>query len=63
MEKASMEFATTGQKQRLFEWMEYGAATWDCERRVIAKAEFTVSYHFKTSHRLSNQNQPPFLMV
>ena len=41
MEKASMEFATTGQKQRLFEWMEYGAATWDCERRVIAKAEFT----------------------
>jgi hypothetical protein len=22
-----------------------------------------VSYHFKTSHRLSNQNQPPFLMV
>lgn len=41
MDKASLEFATTGQKQRLFEWMEYGAATWDCERRVIAKAKFT----------------------
>lgn len=41
MEKASLEFAATGQKQRLFDWTEYGAATWDSERRVIAKAEFT----------------------
>jgi hypothetical protein len=41
MEKASTEFEATGQKQRLFEWMAYGAATWGCERRVIAKAEFT----------------------
>ena len=41
MEKASVEFAATGPKQRLFEWMEYGAATWDSERRVIAKAAFT----------------------
>jgi len=28
-----------GQKQRLFGWMEYQAGSWDCARRVIAKAE------------------------
>lgn len=30
-----------GQKQRLFEWLRYAAATWDKERWVIAKAEYT----------------------
>ena len=41
MEQAARQFEATGQKQRLFEWMEYGARTWGCERRIIAKAEFT----------------------
>lgn len=29
----------TGEKQRLFGWIEYGASTWGRPRRVIAKAE------------------------
>lgn len=29
----------TGEKQRIFGWVEYGASTWDRARRVIAKAE------------------------
>lgn len=29
----------SGQKQRLFAWVDYAAGTWDLERRVIAKAE------------------------
>jgi hypothetical protein len=41
MENAKEAFAVTGQKQRQFEWIDYAAATWDRERRVIAKAEYT----------------------
>ena len=38
MAKAEEAFAAKGQKQRLFGWVTYAAATWDRERRVIAKA-------------------------
>ena len=31
--------AQSGQKQRLFGWLDYAAGTWDRARRVIAKAE------------------------
>ena len=41
METAKAHFASTAQKQRQFAWINYGAATWDRERRVIAKAEYT----------------------
>lgn len=41
MEQAKTVFAATGQKQRQFGSIEYGAETWDRERRVIAKAEYT----------------------
>ena len=41
MAQAKEAFETQGQKQRLFEWIEYAAATWDRSRRVIAKAEYT----------------------
>jgi hypothetical protein len=41
MEKAKAAFAATQDKQRCFDWIDYGAATWDRERRVIAKAEDT----------------------
>jgi hypothetical protein len=30
-----------GQKQRLFEWLRYAADTWDKERWVIGKPEYT----------------------
>jgi Transposase DDE domain group 1 len=36
---ARWQFRRTGLKQRLFEEFEYAAKTWDCPRRVIAKAE------------------------
>jgi DDE family transposase len=41
MEEAKQVFATTQEKQRHFGWVDYAAATWDRERRVIAKAEYT----------------------
>jgi hypothetical protein len=41
MSQAEAAFAATGDKQRLFEWISYAAHTWDKERRVIAKAEYT----------------------
>lgn len=39
IEQAETDFDATGQKQRLFGEIRYGAATWDGERRVIVKAE------------------------
>jgi hypothetical protein len=41
MEVAKACFERSGQKQRLFEWLRYAADTWDKERWVIAKAEYT----------------------
>jgi hypothetical protein len=41
MGQAASAFATTGEKQRRFGWIDYAAGTWDRERRVIAKAEVT----------------------
>jgi hypothetical protein len=38
---ARWEYRSTGLKQRLFEDFSYAAATWDRQRRVIAKAEHT----------------------
>jgi hypothetical protein len=39
MKKAQGNFERTNEKQRLFEWIRYGAKSWGSERRVIAKAE------------------------
>lgn len=39
MEQAKKQCDATGQKQRLFSWIEYAAGTWDKKRRLIAKAE------------------------
>jgi hypothetical protein len=36
------QFDQTGQKQRVFSEFMYAAETWDCERRVIVKAEHLV---------------------
>lgn len=41
MLESAAGFATEGQKQRRFGWLDYAAGSWDCERRVIAKAEHT----------------------
>jgi hypothetical protein len=41
IEQAEAAFVATGQKQRLFGWLDYGAGTWDKARRVILKAEHT----------------------
>src|SRR3954468_2556890 len=41
MAQAQQTFAKEPQKQRLFGWIDYAAKTWDRERRVIAKAEFS----------------------
>ena len=38
---AATAWATTGEKQRLFGEVRYGAKTWSCDRRVIVKAEHT----------------------
>ena len=37
--KAEEEYKRTGEKQRLFGEVKYGALPWDRERRVIVKAE------------------------
>jgi len=39
LEQAKEQFELTGQKQRLFRQVQYGAATWDQKRLVIIKAE------------------------
>jgi hypothetical protein len=39
MAEAQRAFEATGEKQRLFAEAQYGARTWDSERRVIMKAE------------------------
>jgi hypothetical protein len=41
MAQAEAAFAAAPQKQRLFAWLDYAADTWDRQRRVIAKAEFS----------------------
>jgi len=41
MAEAELAYASTGQKQRQFGWLDYAAQTWDKQRRVIAKAEVT----------------------
>ena len=41
IEMAESLFRMTGEKQRLFTSMRYGAKTWDRRRRVIVKAEHT----------------------
>ena len=38
-DESARRFAQTGQKQRLFGEFMYSAETWDCQRRVIVKAE------------------------
>jgi len=39
--QAQAAFTLAAQKQRIFAWLDYAAATWDRQRRVIAKAEFS----------------------
>ncbi len=39
MKEAEVAFETTGEKQRLFDEIDYAAGTWDRPRRVIMKAE------------------------
>jgi len=41
MAQAEAAFTTDPQKQRIFQWIDYAAGTWDQSRRVIAKAEFS----------------------
>jgi hypothetical protein len=38
-QQAQQRWEATGEKQRQFGWIEYAAGSWDCARRVIAKAE------------------------
>jgi len=38
-ERAERQYESAQQKQRLFGWLDYGAHSWDRQRRVIAKAE------------------------
>ena len=38
-QEAEDRWKASGEKQRLFDWIEYGARAWDRSRRVIAKAE------------------------
>ena len=39
--QAAAAYEIEGTKQRLFGWLDYGAYSWDKERRVIAKAEYS----------------------
>ena len=38
-QEAQQAWEASGEKQRRFDWIEYGARSWDHSRRVIAKAE------------------------
>ena len=40
-QKAADLFESSGEKAREFDWIEYGAGSWDRKRRVIAKIEHT----------------------
>jgi hypothetical protein len=40
LKEARAGYEESGQKQRRFGWVEYGAKTWDRARRVIVKAEY-----------------------
>lgn len=39
MEAAQAQHEVSGQKQRIFGWLDYAAQSWDRARRVVAKAE------------------------
>lgn len=39
MKKAAEQHRQSDEKQRLFQWLDYGALTWDKARSIIAKAE------------------------
>jgi len=39
VDESAEQFGHTGQKQRIFGEFMYAAETWDCQRRVIVKAE------------------------
>jgi hypothetical protein len=41
MAQAAAACEASGEKQRLFQWLDYGAKKWDRERRIILKAEHT----------------------
>lgn len=41
-DESARQFDQTGQKQRIFGEFMYAAQTWDCQRRVIVKAEHLV---------------------
>lgn len=41
MEQAAAQYASSGQKQRLFGDVQYAAGSWDRARRVVVKAEHT----------------------
>ena len=41
MQKSHEQYQSTGVKQRLFAWTQYGAKTWDRKRSIIMKAEHT----------------------
>lgn len=41
MAQAAEACEASGEKQRLFQWLDYAAQTWDRERRIIFKAEHT----------------------
>lgn len=41
MAQAAAAFAAAPQKQRIFQWIDYAAESWDRPRRVIAKAEYS----------------------
>jgi hypothetical protein len=42
MAEAQARFEATGQKQRLFGEVQYAAGTWDRQRRVLVKAEYSL---------------------
>ena len=41
MDRAQQAYVLEPQKQRVFDWLEYKAGSWEKKRRVIAKAEVT----------------------
>jgi hypothetical protein len=42
VDTSKMQFGRTGLKQRIFSEFLYSAETWDCQRRVIVKAEHLI---------------------
>jgi hypothetical protein len=58
VEQAAQQYAATQAKQRLFGAVRYAALSWDRQRRVVVKAEYTAQGS-NPRYVVTNLNEPP----